>query len=142
MLVYDDIFSWAGWGGRLRLGSGKCRLRICDLRMDRQKDLMHLKPIIVVVSDVSDSNVTVRSCVNHVATSVVREFKLEHQRMIFIEYTGPSIYGEKRQYKIPESFEAVEFVWRAEKALHPRYRALSPALQKIVKKMIEGVTEH
>jgi len=55
MLVHDDMFSWEGWGGRLKLGSGKCRLRIYDLKKDDKKGLMHLRPIIVVVSDVPGS---------------------------------------------------------------------------------------
>ena len=31
MIVYDDIFEWEGWGGRLKLANGRCRLRIYDL---------------------------------------------------------------------------------------------------------------
>ncbi len=137
MLVYDDIFSWVGWGGRLRLGSGKCRLRMYDLRMGHQRDLTHLRPIIVVVSDVSDSKVSVRSCVSHVATSVIREFKLDPQRMIFIEYYAASTYGDKGQHAIPERYETVEFVWHEDKALRPRWRALNPELRGEVKKLMQ-----
>ena len=136
MLVYDDTFSWAGWGGRLRLGSGKCRLRIYDLRMGPQRDLMHLRPIIVVVSDVAESKVSVRSCVSHVATSVAREFKLDPQRMIFIEYYAASTYGAKGQHTIPERYEAVEFVWHEDNALRPRWRAINPELREEVKKLM------
>ena len=32
MLIVDDVFAWEGWGGRLRLEAGKCRLKIFDLR--------------------------------------------------------------------------------------------------------------
>ena len=137
MLVYDDIFSWAGWGGRLRLGSGKCRLRIYDLRLGHQRDLTHLRPIIVVVSDVADSKVSVRSCIGHVATCAVREFKLDPQRMIFVEYYAASTYGDKGQHTIAERYEAVEFVWHADKALRPRWRALNPELRREVKKLMQ-----
>jgi len=137
MLVYDDIFSWVGWGGRLRLGSGKCRLRIYDLRMGHQRDLTHLRPNIVVVSDVADSKVSVRSCVGHVATCVAREFKLDPQRMIFIEYYAASTYGDKGQHTIPQRYEAVEFVWQGDKALRPRWRALNPELQREVEKQMQ-----
>ena len=37
MLIYDDIYSWEGWGGKLRLASGKCRLRIFDLKKGNAK---------------------------------------------------------------------------------------------------------
>ena len=137
MQVYDDTFSWVGWGGRLRLGSGKCRLRIYDLRMGPQRDLTHLRPIIVVVSDVAESKVSVRSCVSHVATSVAREFKLDPQRMIFIEYYAASTYGDKGQHTIPERYEAVEFVWHADNALRPRWRAINPELREEVKKLMQ-----
>ena len=39
MLIYDDIYSWEGWGGMLRLASGKCRLRIFDLKKGNEKRL-------------------------------------------------------------------------------------------------------
>jgi hypothetical protein len=62
MLIYDDIYSWEGWGGTLRLASGKCRLRIFDLTEKNRDRLAHLRPIIVIASDVPDSKMSVRSC--------------------------------------------------------------------------------
>ncbi|MEE9536795.1 MAG: hypothetical protein V3V51_05065, partial [Desulfobacterales bacterium] len=61
MTIYDDIFSWEGWGGQLRLASGKCRLRIYDLEQEKAGSLSHLRPIIVVVSDIPESRMSVRS---------------------------------------------------------------------------------
>ncbi|MGD8970285.1 MAG: hypothetical protein PVG01_02675, partial [Desulfobacterales bacterium] len=72
MLIHDDIFAWEGFGGRLRLGSGKCRLRIIDLGKGRHKGLAHLRPYIVVATDVPESRMSVRSCVSHIATSVAK----------------------------------------------------------------------
>ena len=59
MLIHDDICSWEGFGGKLRLGSGKCRLQIFDLTAGGKKGLAHLKPIIVVVSDIPESKMSV-----------------------------------------------------------------------------------
>ncbi len=53
MLTYDNVYSWDGWGGKLRLGNGKCRLRIFDLRKDQKAHgVSFLKPVIVVITDV------------------------------------------------------------------------------------------
>jgi hypothetical protein len=41
MMMYDDIFSWEGWGGELRLASGECRLRIYATNVTRQ---FNIKP--------------------------------------------------------------------------------------------------
>ena len=87
MLIYDDIYSWEGWGGRLRLGRGKCRLRIYDLDKDSSKGLTHIKSTIVVVTDIPDSGVSVRSCAPHVATVVSREFNIDPHRMIWVDET-------------------------------------------------------
>ena len=59
MMIYDDIFSWEGWGGRLRLASGECRLRIFDLQKKKAGGLAYLRPIIVLVSDVPESRMPV-----------------------------------------------------------------------------------
>ena len=62
MLIYDQIYSWEGFGGVLRLASGKCRLRIFDLEKEDRTGLAHLRPTIIIASDVPDSRMSVRSC--------------------------------------------------------------------------------
>ena len=52
MLIYDDIYHWKGWGGKLGLASGSCRLRIFDQKREQPKDLVMLRPVVVIVSDV------------------------------------------------------------------------------------------
>ena len=74
MLIYDDTFFWEGFGGRLKLGSGKCHLKIFDLNKGDLKDIAHLKPIVVVASDLPDSKMTVRSCSSHIISTVVQQF--------------------------------------------------------------------
>ena len=49
MMVYDDIFEWEGWGGQLKLANGRCRLRIYDLNRSDNLDVIHLRPILVVL---------------------------------------------------------------------------------------------
>jgi hypothetical protein len=132
MIIHDDIFAWEGWGGKLRLGSGRCRLRIFDLRRKEGEKLAHLRPIIVVVSDVPDSPMSIRSCSGHIATSVTREFAIDPARMIFMEYYQPKTYGENDEHLIPERFEIVEFTWHEGRAFNPKYRALNPPLKDAI----------
>jgi hypothetical protein len=137
MLIHDDIFSWEGFGGILRLGSGKCRLRIYDLGKGETGGLTYLKPFIVIVSDVADSKISVRSCSGHVATRVTQTFQIDPQRMMFIEYYPAQTYGAQNQHLIPERYEVVEFSWHQDKALHPRWRPLAPPLLEVVQALMQ-----
>ncbi len=137
MLIYDNIYAWEGWGGKLRLGSGKCRLRIFDLRKDTTpKGISILKPIIVVVTDVADTKLTVRSCAGHIATCVTNEFDIDPSRMVWIEYYPEMIYGQQGEKSIPERLEAVEFEWQEDKAIKPRWRPLMSPLLEAVRQLI------
>ncbi len=138
MRIYDDIFSWEGFGGILCLGSGKCRLRIYDLGKGDSNSLTHLKPFIIIVSDVAGSKMSVRSCSGHVATRVTQTFHIDPQRMVFIEYYPAQTYGEHGQHHIPERYEVVEFSWYEDKALHPRWRALKAPLLEVVQKLMQA----
>ena len=133
MLVHDGLFSWEGFGGVLGLAKGECRLRIFDLTKDKTGRVMHLKPILVVVSDLpgresSLKRVSVRSCCSHVASRVVQKFHIDPQRMVFIEYTPPSTYGDQGQHHIAEKFDVMDFVWHEDRALHPKWRPLGQPL--------------
>jgi len=138
MLIHDDIFSWIGWGGRLKLGSGRCRLQIYDLKEGDKKGLMHLRPIVVVISDVSGSNMSVKSCTSHIATLVAKEFKIDPHRMLWIEYYPENRYGVDEIKVIPERFDAVEFTWHEDKAIQPKWRALKPPLLDEIRKLINS----
>ena len=140
MLIYDDIYSWEGWGGRLRLASGKCRLRIFDLKKHDKKGLAHLRPIIVIVSDVAESPMSVRSCSGHIATSVTREFNIKPHRMLFIEYYPQTVYGQRQEYMIAEKYDVVEFKWHQDKAIEPKWRTLKPPLLDMIKKLMAEAT--
>jgi hypothetical protein len=137
MLIYDDIYAWSGWGGKLKLGSGKCRLRIYDLKKGSHRGLMHLRPIIVVVSDVEDSKISVRSCSSHIATLVTKTFNIDPLRMLWVEYSPEHKYGAGDTHFIPEKLDAVEFSWHGDKAIQPKYRPLMPSLLDEIKKLIQ-----
>jgi hypothetical protein len=137
MLTYDNVYSWAGWGGKLRLGNGKCRLRIFDLRKDETaKGVSFLKPIIVVITDVPDGKMSIRSCTSHIATCVANDFNIDPSRMLWIEYYPQTTYGQEGERVIPERLEAVEFEWRNDKAIRPKWRPLQPQLLEAVKELL------
>jgi len=137
MLIYDDIFSWEGWGGRLRLASGECRLRIFDLEKGEAKGLAHLRPIIVIVSDIPESRMSVRSCTGHIASSIARKFNIEPHRMLYIEYYAETIYGDHKQHIIPEKYDAVDFTWHEDRAIEPKWRTLKPPLLDMIKALVK-----
>ncbi len=139
MLIYDDIYSWDGWGGKLRLGSGKCRMKIFDLRKDGAvRGVSFIKPIIVVITDVPESKMTIRSCTSHIATCAVQDFKIDPSRMLWIEYYPETAYGVGQVHVIAEKLEAVDFEWREEKAIRPRWRTLKSPLLEAVKDLMAG----
>ena len=142
MLIFDDIFSWEGFGGAYRLGAGQCRLRIFDLQHEEHRKVTPLKAIAVVVSDLPDDSpkmkkVSMRSCASHIATSITARFHIDPHRMLYVEYYPASTYGDQNQFAIPAKYEAVEFVWTDQKALHPRWRPLSAPLAQTVARLID-----
>jgi len=138
MLIHDDIYHWEGWGGALRLASGKCRLRIFDLKKKNNKELAHLRPIIVIVSDVPGSRMSVRSCTGHIATSVARDFSIKPHRMLFIEYYPQTVYGENQQHVISEKYDVVDFSWQDDRAISPKWRTITSPLLSVIKELVEG----
>ena len=143
MMIHDAIFAWEGFGGVYQLAAGKCRLRILDLSKGDQRKVAHLKPIIVIVSDLPGDqrqlrNVTVRSCASHIATMVTREFHIDPLRMTYVEYYAPSTYGDRKQHVIEARYEAVDFSWYEDKALHPKWRPLQSPLRNVIAQTIDA----
>ena len=128
MLIFDDILRWDGFGGKLRLASGKCKLRIYDLNRGDSGGLVHLKPVVVVATDLADSKMTVRSCCGHIATTVVRNHHIVPCRMQFIEHYPETFYGRQTRQCIPQKFDAVEFKWEKGLALHATWQPLDGSL--------------
>ena len=143
MLIHDGIFKWKGFGGLFNLAAGECRLRIFDLSRKESKKVALMKPYLVVVSDLPDDSpkikkVSVRSCCGHIASSVAREFNIKPHRMMFIEYYPQTVYGERRDHVIPEKYDLVEFNWKVDKAIEPKWRTLKPPLLDVIKELAEG----
>jgi len=142
LVVYDDIFEWEGWGGRLKLAKGRCQLKIYDLNRSDHKAILHLRPIVVVASDLPregmmKGEVSVRSAAGHIATVVSRKFNIDPQRMQFVEYTPCETYGKNNEYVIAAAYDAVEFTWQDGLALFPRMKSIDEALISILREWVE-----
>lgn len=138
MMIYDDIFSWDGWGGKLRLASGKCKLRIYDESRNQSSGSVLLRPIVVISKDIGKESMSIRSCSGHIATLVTQRFGIDPRRMLWVEYYAASEYGIGKVHKIPERFDIVEFKWHDGKAIEPRWRPISPMMLDTVRKMVVG----
>lgn len=136
MLIYDAIYTWEGWGGKLQLASGKCRLRLYDRSKNSGQEIAFLKPYVVIVSDVPESRMTVRSCAGHIATTVTQDFHIDPLRMFYVEYYPRITYGVGADKTIPEHYVNVDFEWYKGKAISPKWRQLTPPLLDIVKNLI------
>ena len=136
MLIYNGLYRWKGWGGKLQLASGKCRMRIYDLTKGEKDGVVLLKPIVVVLADEPREKIndmTVKSCASHIATLVTKQFGLDPDRMLWVEYYPQVAYGKDNANVIPEKYEAVEFTWHGNKALNPKWRLLELPLADMVK---------
>ena len=140
MLIYDDTFTWDGWGGELRLASGKCHLRIFDLAYEEQKSIKLLKSVIIVVTDIDDGQaMSIRSCAGNIATLVVRQFDIDPSRMVWIEHYPASTYGKDSKVNtVPERYDIAEFTWNEGRAFKPVWRPLRPPMLEFVKDLVEN----
>ena len=136
-IIYDDVYHWEGFGGKLRLASGKCLLKIFDLGRGDSGGLVHLRPVVVVATDLADSKMTVRSCCSHIATTVARQQDISPQRMQFVEHYPETVYGEKIIKRIPQKFDAVELVWKKGVAMHPTWRPVKGSLLDFLKEQFK-----
>ena len=132
ILLYDDVYAWHGWGGTFKLGSGKCHMRIFDRSKANQGTVALVKPILVLLNDIPESSMSMRSCSGHIATSVTKEFNIDPRRMLWVEYYPEVTYGTEGQNVIPERYDSVEFTWHGNKAIHPKWTALDgPVVDEI-----------
>ena len=81
---------------------------------------------------------SVRSCASHIATNVTQQFKIEPERMLFIEYYPQTSYGEHNEHVIAEKYEVVDFTWHEGRAIEPRWRTLKPPLLDVIKGIVES----
>ncbi|HSO19323.1 MAG TPA: hypothetical protein VLT88_07700 [Desulfosarcina sp.] len=142
MKIFDDEFHWEGYGGKFNLAAGRCRLRLFDLSKHGAAAVPLLKPILAVVSDLPGDRlpamkrVSVRACISHVATTIVHRFKLDHQRMVLVEYYPRETYGRRSEKVIPEKIDVVDLKWHGDKALFPNWRPLQEPLLGTVRRLL------
>lgn len=143
MKIFDDIMHWDGYGGKFKLAAGRCRLRLFDLSKDRTNDVPQLKPIIAIVSDLPEDKktvmkkVSVRSCISHVATTIVHRFGIDPGRMVLVEHYPRETYGIHSEKVIPEKYDRVMLKWHDKKALFPNWRPLEPPLLDTVQDLVK-----
>lgn len=141
MLIYDDVYTWEGWGGLLSLEAGKCRLKIFDLRKASANGVVPLKSFIVIVSEVplapGDTKrfVSLRSHIGHIATLVAREFRLDRPRTLWVEFYPEQRYGVHDEKVIPERYDEVNFTWQEDRALEPKWTPINPPLLDMVRQL-------
>jgi hypothetical protein len=135
--IYNDIFVWDGWGGKLKLGNGKCRLQLLDLEANDKHGLRHLRPYLAIVTDVIDSQMSVKSCAGHIATRIIQTFNIDPHRLLYLEYYPETSYGSHADRQIVERFESVEFIWKEEKAINPRWRTFGASMAEKIKNLLE-----
>jgi len=140
--IYDGIYEWPGFGGKLKLASGRCRLRIYDLSGPTSGGTTaHVRSTVVIASDIPGSRISVRSCAGHVATCVSREFAIPPARMLYVEHYPPSAFGEHGEKIIPEKYDAVDFEWTEGGAIRPKWRPLQGPMRETLKKLIADSSE-
>ena len=142
MRIYDSLYTWDGWGGKMKLASGRCRLRLFDLKKGSEGGVTHLKRFVAVVSDIpfekqGPNQLTVKSCAGHIATNVVRNFSIDPGRMLWIEYYPGDPENEKFRYPVQEHFEETEFTWTENGAEKARWKTPGPATVELVKRLLE-----
>jgi len=137
MILYNDIYHWEGLGKAFGLATGKIRLRIFDLdKAPDSRGVRHLRPMVVVVSDVPGESITVKGWAGPLASFISRAFHIDPHRMLWVEHYPAVQYGVKHVKHIDEIFEAVEFTWEEGMAVAPKWRPLKSPLRDIVKKLV------
>lgn len=144
MRVHDGIYTWDGWGGKMKLGSGRCRLMIFDMAQRQQtRGVAPLKRHIVIVSDLPETQATtrrdimsVKSCASHIATGVVRDFHLDRHRLVWIEHYPADPEDSAIRYKSAERFDEVSFEWKEDLALQPKWKTPSPDMISLVRELL------
>ena len=142
MKQYDDIYTWNGWGGKLRLASGNCQLCVFHFDPDKKGNLKRLKQTIVITQDIlkkkrAFGDMSIRSCAGHIATSVTKQFNIDPNRMLWVEYYPETSYGPQGKKVIAEDFFLTDFEWSEGRAMNPKRGKPSPELIEQIKKILK-----
>ena len=141
MKQYDDIYTWNGWGGKFRLADGSCQLCVFHFDPDKKEKIKRLKQTIVITQDIlkkkrSFGEMSIRSCAGHIATSVTKEFNINPNRMLWVEYYPETTYGARGEKVISEDFFLTDFEWSQGRAMKPKRRKPNPGLIEQIKKIL------
>jgi len=139
MFIHNDIFTWDGWGGAIRLAAGKCHLWLFDLRRipKRPAGTVFMQPFIGVVMEIDPDNpISLRSVTSHIATRVTQKFHIDPRRLLWVEYAPAHTYGRNQTRSVPAKLDAVEMQWVDGKALIPKWRPLEEPLRSLVLDLI------
>lgn len=137
-IIYDGIHEWQGWGGALRLGSGKCRLRLLTLKGNTAKGLIPLKSTVAIVSDLPESRLSVRACPAHIVASIAEKFHIDVRRIMYVEYYPGSSYGRPHQeHTLPARFDVAEFIWHKNNTPQVKWHSLKADVLEVVKKYVD-----
>lgn len=137
-IIYDGIHEWEGWGGTFRLGSGKCHLRLFNLKSNAAKGLIPLKSTVAIVSDLPDSPLSVRSCASHIASSIAEKFNIDIRRIMYVEYYPESRYGPHKERTLPARYDVADFTWYKKNAPGVKWHSLNADMLEIVEKYMKN----
>ncbi len=141
MFIYNNTFSWDGWGGAIRLAAGKCHLWLFDLRKvpQRPQGMIFMRPVVGVVKEIDPDNpISLRSVTSHIATQVTRKFNIDPRRLLWLEYLPARTYRRPTPRSVPARLDLVELNWVAGKAMTPSWRPLEEPLATLIQNFIEA----
>jgi len=72
---------------------------------------------------------------------VTKEFGIHPQRMLWIEHYPASEYGTEVIHRMPEKYDSVEFEWKGDRAIYPKWRPLKPPILDEVKKLLDNINQ-
>jgi hypothetical protein len=136
MLVYEGIYRWEGSAAGCGSRAAAAGCGSTTSPGGHRRRWPFLRPILVLVADVPESPLSVRSCAGHLATSIARDFAIAPSRMLYVEHVPESRYGREGEHVIPEEFVAVDFTWTEGGAMHPRWRTLQGPLLEAVRDLL------
>jgi hypothetical protein len=139
MIIYDGKYSWSGKKHTqthpVSWWAGAYRLKIIDLAKS-SGDVLVLKPIVVIVSDTGEG-ASATNCAPELVKSVCRDFKLDIQKLIWVEYqAGPPPHMDVAKFKPVTTISNEMFYQTAWRAIRPTELAMikpfSPEARQII----------
>jgi hypothetical protein len=90
---------------------------------------------VAIVRELPGNTVSIRAVAGHIATSVVGQFDLDPQRLLWVEHYPRSVYGKDGEHEIPERYDVIQFTWESTRAISPRWEPLKPPLLDTIRRL-------